>query len=146
MMLRCLQMSALALALASAAGCSHASKINAIVPGREGQMMSKAKENGQFVLYRAVGVDSGSPSVEIIWSVPVSQGDSMGFRYTSGKDQQWDQFAPAHLQAFAAGQARDLGPYTDREVRYLWAPANTDIGAYLKDVENQRTMETITLQ
>ncbi len=137
-----------ALGIALLAGCGGGpSGVHAVAPAPSDQLVSVAPSSGLYTLYRATGyIDSGDPHVEPIWSVRVAQGQKLGFRWVSQNDQKWDGHGALHLVAFAGGEARDMGAFENRDMKYLWAGSNGDVTGYLHGKDMERAGKTLTLQ
>ena len=142
-----LRVPALALGLMLLTGCaSGTGGVEAVAPSGQDTIVGRAPDGGQYVLYKATGFQGGHPVVERIWTANVSRSEDMGFRWVSNPLTRYQSGGGFHLVAFAGGQSRDLGSFTNRDVKYLWAGTNTDIAGYFQDKANAAMMQTVTLQ
>jgi hypothetical protein len=112
-----------------AGGCG-GGNVQAIAPGPSERLNSVAPQSGNYNLYRATGTDQGEPTLEKIWTVSVSRGDRLGFRWQTDNAQRWAPDKGFHLIAYAGGQSRDLGPWTVRDTKYAWAATTDDVMGY----------------
>jgi len=138
-----------ALAIAILGGCGGGSTgVHAVAPGTNSQLVSVAPSSGLYTLYRATGyVDNNSDQhVEPLWSVRVAQGQKLGFRWVSQENKHWDGHGALHLVAFAGSEARDMGTFENRDMKYLWAGSNGDVTGYLHGKEMEKVGQTLTLQ
>ena len=103
---------------------------------------------GQYSVYRASGFSEGTggSSVEKVWTVSANGGERLGFRWAYPKNQRWDTAQPPHLIAFAGSQSRDLGPFRDRNVKYVWAGNNGDVVGYFNSENGKSTGRMLTMQ
>jgi hypothetical protein len=146
MKLRDLRMPILAVLVALVGGCG-GTAVQAIAPGSTETQTGTVPQGGQYVLYRATGFDHDpAPTVERLWVVTAPRGTKLGFKWATDKGHQWDAFGANHLEAFAGGQIRDLGTYTDRDSKYVWAGADTDMTGYFRHAASQRNLRIVTMQ
>lgn len=141
-----LQWTALGLLICLLAGCA-TRDIQAIAPAHEDDLIGVAPESRAYSLYRAVGFDQASqPTIEKIWTTQVERGQKLGFHWVVDHKEEWNPTGGFRLQAFAESDTRDLGPYIDRDVKYVWAASNADVAGYFGHVAAHKNMETIFLQ
>ena len=136
------------LALSLLAGCGGSnSGVSVVAPGSKHELTGRAPDDGQFTLYRAYGFNSANhpTHVEKVWTASASRDQLMGFRWQKPENQ-WDPHAGMHLVAYIGSEARDLGPLTHRDEKYLWAGANADIGGYWQSVNNEDAARKLTMQ
>jgi len=137
-----------ALVVGCLAGCSSSSReesgVTAVAPAHQSELVGTAPQSGTYVLYRAVGTEQ--PVIERIWSANVSTGQKVGFQWVTDKAHQWDPSGGFHLHAFAGGDVRDLGPFVDRDVRYVWAENNADVAGYFHTHNAQLNMQAAMMQ
>ena len=136
-----------AAALGLLGGCGGTTNgVHAVVPGPEGRMRGNVAGGGQYTLYRAVLNEvSTTPRIESVWTVSASGGEQLGFRYSTVQGQGWNPDA-LHLIAYAGGQTRDLGPYKNRRVEYLWAGSEGDVASYYSAVGADKASRTLFMQ
>lgn len=149
MKLRFGSLSAGILAAALVCGCGGSmSGVQAVAPGPQSQLMQSASGEGEYSLYRASGFDeAGKPTrIERMWTVSVSQGQPLGFRWAADKAHQWDPDSGMHLVAVGGSQSRDLGVVNNRTTRYAWAGANGNVGMYFEGQAQQNLMAKVTMQ
>lgn len=145
---RRLSLAGLGFALSLLAGCGGSnSGVQVVAPGGKHELNSRVPDDGQFTVYRAYGFDSANhpTHVEKVWTASGSRNQPMGFRWQKPQNQ-WDPHTGMHLVAYIGSQARDLGPFTYHDEKYLWAGANADIGGYWQAVNNEDAARKITLQ
>jgi hypothetical protein len=146
MKLRNLWMPSLAILAVSLCGCGSV-PVQAVAPGPTDAQASTAPMGGQYVLYRATGLDHApSPSVERVWVVTASRGERMGFRWVADKSHLYDAFGAYHLEAFIGRQVRDLGTFNDHDSKYIWAGSDTDMNGYFRHAAEQKGFQAWTLQ
>lgn len=126
-----LKICSVALAAVLIGGCGGGpSGVEAEAPGGQDRLTGTAPDSGPYTLYRATGfLEDRNASVEPVWTVSVSQGQKIGFRWQTDEAR---RYAPGgfHLVAFAGGQSQDLGPIEQRDIRYVWAGAHDDVAGY----------------
>ena len=123
------------------AGCGGTGNVQAVAPGPNDRLSSVAPQSGSYNLYRATGTDQDTePTLERIWTVSVSRGDPLGFHWQTDKAQQWVPEKGFHLIAYAGGQSRDMGPFTARGVKYVWAATTDDVMGYFHGRNVQHSM------
>ncbi|HEY2586459.1 MAG TPA: hypothetical protein VGI81_11910 [Tepidisphaeraceae bacterium] len=115
-----------------AGGCGGGGgNVQAVAPGPNDRLSSVAPQSGSYNLYRATNTDQDKePTLERIWTVSVSRGDRLGFNWQTIPAQRWVPDKGFHLTAYAGSQSRDLGPYTTRSVKYVWAATTDDVMGY----------------
>jgi len=123
-----------------AGGCG-GGNVQAVAPGPNDQLSSVAPQSGSYNLYRASNTDQGNePTLERIWTVSVSRGDRLGFDWRTNAVQRWVPEKGFHLVAYAGSQSRDLGPYSARSVKYVWAASTDDVMGYFHGRNVQHSM------
>jgi hypothetical protein len=138
-----------AVAIALLAGCGGGpTGVHAVAPGTQDNMVSAAPSSGLYTLYRATGYVSqrADQHVEPVWSARVAQGQKLGFRWVAQGNQKYDGYGALHLVAFAGDEARDMGTFDNRDVKYLWAGSNGDVTGYLAGKEGEHVAKTLTMQ
>jgi len=149
MRFRWLQVPALLICTLWLAGCGGSySGVQATAPGPVDQLVQRSPGNGQFTLYKASGFnDLGQPrKIERLWTVSLSEGQNLGFKWGNDPARAYTPNAGAQLEAFAGRETRDLGAFRDRDVKYLWAGAQADLGGYFQSVANRNMLKTATMQ
>lgn len=115
--------------------------VQAVAPGPDNRLSSVAPQSGSYNLYRATNTDQGNePTLERIWTVSVSRGDRLGFNWQTNPTQRWVPEKGFHLIAYAGGQSRDLGPFTARDSKYVWAASTDDVMGYFHGRNAQHSM------
>ena len=120
--------------------------VQAEAPASQENLVGHAPDGGQYVLYQASGFQNGTPIVVRIWTVNVAQQAKLGFRWVNDPAKRYASEGAFHLVAFADGQTRDLGAFTNRDVKYVWGGTGADIVGYFADKSNAANMQTLTLQ
>jgi len=135
------------IALLSGCGGSY-SGVQAVVPGPVQDLAHTTPGSGEYTLYRASGFNEvGRPSkIERLWTISLSEGQRIGFKWVHDADREYQPYVGADLQAFAGPEMRDLGPYHSRDVQYLWAGSQADLGGYYQSVATQNLMKKVTMQ
>ena len=138
---------ALLIGLMGLSGCGGSySGVQAVAPSERDHLVGITPSSGDFTLYRAVGyAEQHDSHVEPVWTVPVTGGQKIGFRWIADPNHKWDPYGGFHLIAFAGDQARDLGAYTTRDVQYVWAGSHGDVAGYFQSKAFNQTMGTLTL-
>lgn len=133
--------------LLSGCGGSY-SGVQAVVPGPAKNLARSAPDNGEYTLYRASGFDEiGRPSkIERLWTISLNEGQRLGFQWVNDPAREYMPFGGAELHAFAGQEIRDLGPYRSRDVQYLWAGAQANLGGYYQSMSTEKVMKKVTMQ
>lgn len=128
-------------------GCGGSySGVQAVVPAPQDEMVGTAQGSGEYTLYRAIGFDeSYDEHVEPIWTVSLSAGQKVGFRWET-QGHRWDPVGPLHLIAFAGGESRDLGAFERRDMNYVWAGSHGDVAGYFRARGMHDVLAAATLQ
>ena len=142
------QVPALAMGVSLLAGCGGSySGVQAEAPAPQSRVSGVTPDSGDFTLYRATGFEeSHDPTVQPVWTVSLSQGQRVGFRWVSPRDQEWAPRGALHLMAYAGGQTRDLGSFTNRDVKYVWAGSRTDVRAYFQGQAGENSIGPMLMQ
>ena len=130
-------------------GCGGSfSGVQAVAPAGNSKLSGRAPDNGEFTLYRATGFNemNAPDHVAKVWTVSVREGDRIGFRWVNDKATQWDPNAGLHLIAYAGGQQRDLGPVRNRDMKYLWAGSQANLGSYWSAEGQKVFWDRVTMQ
>lgn len=146
---RFLAAAAMALVLGWMGGCGGSySGVQAVAPGPVDNLTARAAGQGDYSLYEATGFDQpGQPlTTQKIWTVSLSDGQPLGFRWVSRPAYQYAPEGGAHLEAFAGGQTHDLGVFRSRSVRYVWAGTNADVQGFFRDQATGKMMKTMMMQ
>ena len=142
-----LQIAVATLGLALLGGCGGSGGVHAVAPGTQDQLVGVAPSTGDYSLYRATGFSENHDThVEPVWSVHVDQGQKIGFRWAADEAHKYDAQGGYHLIAFAGGEARDMGAFVTRDMKYVWAGSNGDVTGYFHGKGVSDTMKTLTLQ
>jgi hypothetical protein len=147
MKMRYWQLPSVGILLSLLAGCAGTTTVQAVAPAHQADLEGIAPETGSYSLYRAVGLDkAGAPVIEKLWTVRVSRGEKMGFRWVTDRTREWSPEGGFRLEAYADHDSRDLGEFKARDVKYVWAAANADIPGYFHGVAQHQFGQTITMQ
>lgn len=130
-------------------GCGGSySGVQAVVPGPAKNLARSAPDNGEYTLYRASGFDEiGRPSkIEKLWTISLNEGQRLGFQWVNDPAREYVPFGGADLRAFAGQETRDLGLYRSRDVQYLWAGSQANLGGYYQTESAGKMMKKATMQ
>ena len=149
MTVRCLGMMVLLVSVVLVGGCGGSySGVQAVVPGPAKNLARSAPDNGEYTLYRASGFDEiGRPSkIEKLWTISLNEGQRLGFQWVNDPAREYVPFGGADLRAFAGQETRDLGLYRSRDVQYLWAGSQANLGGYYQTESAGKMMKKATMQ
>jgi hypothetical protein len=132
-MVRFLSACVLALSALLLTGCGGSfSGGQAAAPGAISHMSATVSSSGEYTLYRGSGYIEGyDPHVEPIWTITLQQGQKIGFRWVVDEKHKYDENTAFHLVAFAGGEARDLGAFVKRDVKYAWGGSRSNVAMYI---------------
>lgn len=133
-------------ALAAILGGCTGGTVEAVAPARQAHLNGIAPESGSYTLYRATGLEqSNDPTLVKVSSVSLMKGQRLGFRWVVNKTHEWDPEGGFHLVAYAGSQTRDLGPFIERDVKYVWAGEGDDVMGYFhsRGVRNDLGLDEI---
>ncbi len=133
--------------LASAGGCGGSySGVQAVAPAGQEQIAGVAPSSGEYTLYRATGfAENYDTHVEPVWTLSVSQGQKLGFRWVTDETHRNDPNGAFHLVAYAGGEMRDMGAFQKRDVKFVWAGSKSDVNGYFHNKGVGETFQTLTL-
>ena len=146
-MVRYLSASVLALSALLAVGCDGSfSGVQAVVPAIQQEMSRTVKSSGEFTLFRGTGYIEGyDQHVEPLWTITLQEGQKIGFRWVTDESHKFNEAGAFHLVAFAGGEARDLGAFQKRDIKYIWAGSHSNAAGFFSSMENGYALEAAGL-
>jgi hypothetical protein len=111
-----------------AGGCGGSfSGVVAHAPAIQQELAGTVQSSGEYTLYRGTGyIENYDPHTEPLWTITLEAGQKIGFRWVVDEAHQYDPSGAFHLVAFAGGEARDLGSFQKRDLRYAWAGSHSN--------------------
>jgi len=142
-MFRSLSASVLTLSAILAAGCGGAfSGVQAEAPAIQEDLAGTVESSGEYTLFRGTGfIESYDQHVEPLWTITLQQGQKIGFRWVVDEAHRYSPEGAFHLVAFAGGEARDLGAFRKRDMKYAWAGSRSNVAGFFGSMQSRYAME-----
>ena len=128
-------------------GCGNSGYVQAVAPGGTRDMAGVAPHAGSYTLFRATGtIANQEPRLEPVWTVRLSRGQPLGFDWLADPSKKWTPGEGFRLEARAGAQTRDLGPVTERDLKFFWAESEGDAVGYVHQTWRRETFDTLTMR